>query len=829
MYSKRKLAAVLLPLLVLFSLLSGCGAGGAGSGGLVTYNPSTATTPPPVTTFNVTAGDTYTFRATSVSGDFWFLVYDTNPYGAPTPTPINFAYVYSGYYRSLSFVATSTQTLYLVTAPTSYAAYTYSLNTIANQLTVGATAVSGKTDSDTLYYSFDAQSGKSYEVYLTPSKGNVDIGAVSASATLSPSFGSSTRSGTQTDRVGFTASTTGRHYIKITSPLGDTNFTIGVREIGTQPDLEVVITSANSDGINLNLNYTVYNNGLTASGSFRVDAWADLASPPVFGATGDGSQTLSSIAAYGSTSGSFSIPTSAASGTAYMTVDSASAVTEADETNNTTAGEAWVATEPDLQVTIQNVYADGTNVRIDYRVDNTGSRNAGAFAVDFWADAASAPVPPATGDTSTAFTSLTAGSYTTGSVTIANTSASGTAYAVVDTLDAVNESNESNNVTAAAPWVITYPDLSVVIDSVSSNGSELTINYTATNGPGNYVGSFDIDFWDDSSGSPGVGSAGVTSVTEAGGLAPNGTVSGTVKVPSLLASGTAYAIVDTANAVTESNESNNVSPGSSWTASYPDLRVVVERVIADGTNAKINIEIYNQGAADAGSFDVEVWSDLASAPAVGDTGTTTEHFDFSAYPLPPGAYTSRTVTIPTTATTGTAYALVDTANAIPESDETNNVSAASVWALTYESPDASQASPISVPDNDLVTGASASITLTGVTSSLSKAVVGINVWHTYLTDIDVYLESPTGTWIELTTDNGCSGNYGDSTTDALFDDAAAYSIIGTPDCYYTGVYRPEQPLSGLAGEDANGTWILHVYDDTAGYTGTLRHFTLSVQ
>jgi subtilisin-like proprotein convertase family protein len=828
-FKSMKYAAALL-LLVVLALIAACGGGDGGNAGGTTYDPSSSS-PPPVHTYQVTAGNTYTFRADSSAGDFWFLVYDSYPFADPVPLPIGFSIVYEGEYDNYSFVATSNQTLYVTTAPTTTSPYTYSLQTSTNHLTVDAAAVSGSTMDSSLYYSFDAQAGKSYEVYLSPSTGNVNIGAVSANTDMSASLGSSSRSGTQTDRVGFTASVTGRHYVRVSPTSTDSAFTIGVREIGTEPDLEVVITSANSDGINLNISYTVYNNGLTDSGPFQVDAWSNLASAPVVGSTGDASRSHVSIPAYGSASASFAIAEPAASGTAYMTVDSTSSVTESDETNNVTAGEAWVATEPDLQVSITGVYSDGANVKINYRVDNNGSRNAGAFAIDFWANPASAPAVGDYGDASAGHSSLYAGSYTTGSVTIANTDMAGTAYAIVDTVNTVNESDETNNVSAGSAWTISYPDLSVVIDKVSSNGAEVIIDYTVTNGPDNYAGAFNVDFWTDAAGPPAVGTSGEASASHAGGLSPGGSVSGSVTIASTLAAGTAYAVVDTANAVTETSEANNVSPGSAWTASYPDLQVVVERVIADGSQAKIRIEVYNKGAGNAGSFDVELWPDLASAPTVGDVGTQTVSFDFSSYPLPPGAFTSKTVTVPTTLATGTAYAIVDTAGALPESDETNNVSVANAWALTYFSPDVSHASPITVPDNDTVTGASASITLSGMTTSINKVVVGLNVWHDSPADIDIYLESPSGTIIELTTDNAAcgAGDYGDSVMDTLFDDDASESVLYPSDCFYNGIYRPEQPLGNLAGEDANGTWILHVYDDQAGTTGTFRKFSLSIK
>ncbi|MCS7033439.1 MAG: proprotein convertase P-domain-containing protein, partial [Phycisphaerae bacterium] len=90
---------------------------------------------------------------------------------------------------------------------------------------------------------------------------------------------------------------------------------------------------------------------------------------------------------------------------------------------------------------------------------------------------------------------------------------------------------------------------------------------------------------------------------------------------------------------------------------------------------------------------------------------------------------------------------------------------------------------------------------------------------------DLYLISPAGTRIELSTDNGGSG---DNYTNTIFDDSAPLPITsGTPP--FTGSFRPEQPLSTLIGENGNGTWKLEVTDDLAGFGGTLNSWSINLQ
>jgi subtilisin-like proprotein convertase family protein len=603
---------------------------------------------------------------------------------------------------------------------------------------------------------------------------------------------------------------------------------VAVSQITTQPDLEVIIRDIESDATNLYIYYTIYNNGIDASGSILLDAWSDLAAAPTLGEPATASKTIADVPGYGSVLGTFIIPETAVSGTAYLAVDTANTAVEKNEDNNISAAAPWVATEPDLQVSIENVYADGTNTIIKYRLQNTGSRDAGDYSVQVWANPASAPVVGDLGDTSESFFSMSAGANFTRTVTVPNTDASGTAYAIIDSQDIVSESDETNNVSAGLAWVITYPDLQVTVDAVSSNGTNIEIDYTVTNGLENYAPAFNVDFFSDSSGAPSVGMSGEYSVSHSG-LAPGESVSDTAVFSSALPSGTAYAVVDTGGLVTETNDANNVSNGLAWTASYPDLQVVVERVISDGVNADVRVEIRNAGPGDAGSFDVELWAEAASAPTMGDVGDTTETFNFTSFPLSAGAYTSRVITMPVTQANAIAYAIVDTGNLVAETDETNNISPAKEWATTYFSPDTFQ----TIPDADLVTGVSANINLTGVTTSISRMVVGVNIWHDHLTEIDIYLESPTGTMIELSTDNdGCgSGYYGDSSRDTLFDDLATKYIATSNDCYFLDAYKPEQALSTLNGEDANGIWTLHVYDDDNTYSfpeGTMRSFSVSV-
>ncbi len=154
-------------------------------------------------------------------------------------------------------------------------------------------------------------------------------------------------------------------------------------------------------------------------------------------------------------------------------------------------------------------------------------------------------------------------------------------------------------------------------------------------------------------------------------------------------------------------------------------------------------------------------------------------------------------------------------------DATYNVTVNQAGGTSYTSTDV----PKVVPDGDTVTGATSTITVSGGPTLITKVVVSLSISLTYDADVDIYLIAPDGTQIELSTDNGSSG---DNYTRTVFDDSAATSITsGTAP--FTGTYRPEQPLSGLNGKNANGTWTLHLYDDLAIYVPTLTAWSIAIQ
>ncbi len=123
--------------------------------------------------------------------------------------------------------------------------------------------------------------------------------------------------------------------------------------------------------------------------------------------------------------------------------------------------------------------------------------------------------------------------------------------------------------------------------------------------------------------------------------------------------------------------------------------------------------------------------------------------------------------------------------------------------------------PLAIPDNS-PTGASSTVVVDSVYGVVDVDVL-INITHTYTGDLDITLAGPNGTTVELTSDNGGTG---ENFVDTIFDDDAATSIT-TGTAPFTGSFQPEQPLAALNGQPAAGAWTLKVVDDAGIDTGTI--------
>jgi cysteine-rich repeat protein len=136
---------------------------------------------------------------------------------------------------------------------------------------------------------------------------------------------------------------------------------------------------------------------------------------------------------------------------------------------------------------------------------------------------------------------------------------------------------------------------------------------------------------------------------------------------------------------------------------------------------------------------------------------------------------------------------------------------------------------IPIPDNGSIVSV---LNFTGG-GTVVDVDVTIDVTHPRAQDLDIYLLSPGGRTIELTSDNG--GDFGNVFAGTTFDDQAPGSPSAAnvrnfvfTDLTPTGPIQPEEALGAAIGEAAAGPWALVVVDDAGGNTGILRSWSLTV-
>jgi subtilisin-like proprotein convertase family protein len=117
--------------------------------------------------------------------------------------------------------------------------------------------------------------------------------------------------------------------------------------------------------------------------------------------------------------------------------------------------------------------------------------------------------------------------------------------------------------------------------------------------------------------------------------------------------------------------------------------------------------------------------------------------------------------------------------------------------------------------------------------TIDEVEVGVRINHQSVDDLNIYLISPQGRFVELSTDNGGEGNnYGTGPNScggggsfAIFDDDAGRSIASRS-APFAGPSRPQTPLGRLDGRSIRGTWRLQVFDDQDGVRGTIGCFAI---
>ncbi len=138
----------------------------------------------------------------------------------------------------------------------------------------------------------------------------------------------------------------------------------------------------------------------------------------------------------------------------------------------------------------------------------------------------------------------------------------------------------------------------------------------------------------------------------------------------------------------------------------------------------------------------------------------------------------------------------------------------------------SAATPVNIPDFG---GASAIKTLNITDDFLIEDIdVTVNITHTYISDLDLYLVSPFGDSVQLA-DGPNVAVSGANMTNCRFDDDAAtefaYVAGGAP---YTGSFSPVGELEAFDGFTSAGTWGIRAEDGAAQDVGTIGVFIIHI-
>ncbi len=111
-------------------------------------------------------------------------------------------------------------------------------------------------------------------------------------------------------------------------------------------------------------------------------------------------------------------------------------------------------------------------------------------------------------------------------------------------------------------------------------------------------------------------------------------------------------------------------------------------------------------------------------------------------------------------------------------------------------------------------------------SNVTDLNVGLVASHSWRGDMDVRLESPLGTEVQLITPDTSGAGNDDNYNIEMSDENLEVVNTGSHDTgndtappYYEFYVRPNNPLTAFDGENPNGTWTLKICDDYTGETG----------
>jgi subtilisin-like proprotein convertase family protein len=113
---------------------------------------------------------------------------------------------------------------------------------------------------------------------------------------------------------------------------------------------------------------------------------------------------------------------------------------------------------------------------------------------------------------------------------------------------------------------------------------------------------------------------------------------------------------------------------------------------------------------------------------------------------------------------------------------------------------------------------------------ISDIDVTVNCTHTWVSDLSLWLRSPSGDSVQLIASPEGTAPSGTDLTDTRFDDEASTAFAySAGNSNYTGSWRPVGFLRDFDNISTQGQWNLIAADTDTGDVGTINNFTLHVR
>lgn len=312
-----------------------------------------------------------------------------------------------------------------------------------------------------------------------------------------------------------------------------------------------------------------------------------------------------------------------------------------------------------------------------------------------------------------------------------------------------------------------------------------------------------------------------------------GTITGTATVCQGI-SGVVYTVPPILNATSY----NWSLPSGASIVSGSGTNAITVNFSASALSGNISVNGVNAcGSGVASSFTVSVQA-TPPAPVISATGSTTicapGTVTLNFIPVAGIQYQWRKDGVPIPGAIDTFY----TVSAQGNYDVTARITPVAMQTFT-------NSTGVAIPDNSCA-GGNSDIVVSGYNFPVrsSGIYIRMNITHTYVGDLDIFLESPAGIRLGISDQTGNTNNGGDNFTNTVIADSGAVRIptTGAP---YTGLYKPwtstftvsgctglTTTLTAFSGFGAgslnpNGTWRLRAFDRFSTDVGTINNWSIT--